>query len=514
MLEKQYEKMVTDRRPYLERAQKCAKYTIPSLFPEDDHSSTSYLVTPYNSVGARGVNTLSSSFLMSLFPPQDQPFFRLILDEKAMAELEGIGEIQAEIDSSLARMERVVMKEMEVANFRPVLAEAIKHLVVGGNVLLHLTDEGNLRMFGLNNYVVKRDGEGNVLKIITKESIAPSALPEELRAVAQAEHTSEEDIDIYTCMYREGKKVYMHQEMLGRVVPNSEGEYPLEKSPYLPLRMFAVDGMDYARSIVDENFGDLKALEKLQKALVEGAVASARVLFLVAPNGTTRAKTLAEAPNGAIREGRDTDVTCLQMNKFADFRVAQESIQQIQERLSHAFLLTQDMVRQAERVTAEEIRMLQQEIQKQYSSIYSQLGASLQLPLVKMMMSSLQKRGKMPKLPQQYITAMIITGVDALGRGQDLNKLEALVAGIAQTFGPQAVSEYINIDDYLRRKADALGIKSEGLIVTEQDRMAKQQQQQQQAMMAQMAQQATAPIAQEGAKAMMNPQSQGEGPPQ
>lgn len=506
MLQKEYDKLTALRRPYLDRARGCAKYTIPTLFPEEGHTSYSYIETPYNSVGARGVNTLSASFLMSLFPPQDQPFFRLVLDEKAMAELEGIGQIQAEIDSSLSRMERVVMKEMEIANYRPVLAEAIKHLVVAGNVLLHQTEDGGLRMFSLQNYVVKRDGQGNVLKIITRESIAPSALPEELRFMVM-EETTDDDVDIYTCMYREGKKFYVHQEILGKPVPDSYGEYPIDKAPYLALRMFSVEGMDYARSIIDENYGDLKSLEKLQKALVEGAVASARVLFLVAPNGTTRAKTLAEAPNGAIREGRDTDVTCLQMNKFADFRVAHESINQIQERLSHAFLLTQDMVRDAERVTAVEIRMLQQEIQKQYSSIYSQLGASLQLPLVKMMLQSLQKRNKMPKLPPQYISAMIITGVDALGRGQDLTKLESFVAGIAQTFGPEAVSQYINIDDYLRRKADALGIKSEGLIVTEEEQLAKQQQAQANAMM----QQATAPVAGEGAKAMFSQEQQ---PPQ
>ena len=48
------------------------------------------------------------------------------------------------------------------------------------------------------------------------------------------------------------------------------------------------------------------------------------MLFYVAPNGTTRASAIAKAPNGAIIEGSASDVTVLQANKFADFRVSFE----------------------------------------------------------------------------------------------------------------------------------------------------------------------------------------------
>ena len=44
--------------------------------------------------------------------------------------------------------------------------EAIKHLIVGSNVLLFVSKEG-LRVFPLSQYVIERDPMGNVLEIIT-----------------------------------------------------------------------------------------------------------------------------------------------------------------------------------------------------------------------------------------------------------------------------------------------------------------------------------------------------------
>ena len=484
----------------LQRARDCAKLTIPSLFVDEGFSTASTIQTPYNSVGARGVNNLSAALLLALLPPQDQPFFRLTLDTKALNDLEGLDEIKSEIDSSLSRMERQVMKEIEIANFRPSLSEALKHLIVAGNCLLYLRPDNKLRMFNVSNYCVNRDPSGNLLKVITKETIAHTALPEEARELIEVHgKDGDNECDLYTCCYREKDKFYIHQEIYGQTVPGSEGDFPLDKNPFMALRMHVVDGLDYGRSLVEEYFGDLMSLEALQKALVEGSAAAARCLFLVSPNGSTRARTIAEAPNGAIREGSASDVTVLQLGKFADFRIAFETINKIQERLNYAFLLTTDSIRNAERVTAEEVRLVQQSIERQHSSVYSQLASTLQLPLVTRLLAQLTKAGKLPKLPKEYIAPMIITGVDALGRGQDLTRLDAFIAGVGQIFGPEAINSYIDISEYLTRRASSLGIDPEGLVRDQEEIAAEQQQ----AQMSQMMQQAAPGVIQEGAKGLI-----------
>ena len=52
------------------------------------------------------------------------------------------------------------------------------------------------------------------------------------------------------------------------------------------LRFNSVDGEDYGRGRVEEFLGDLKTLEGLSQALVEGSAAAAKVIFLVSPSST------------------------------------------------------------------------------------------------------------------------------------------------------------------------------------------------------------------------------------
>ena len=200
------------------------------------------------------------------------------------------------------------------------------------------------------------------------------------------------------------------------------------------------------------------------------------------PNGTTRARTLAESPNGAIAQGNAQDISVLQLEKFNDFRVVQESVQKIEERLGHSFLLTSGVVRQAERVTAEEIRMLGQELESALGGLYSLLSMELQLPLVNRLMDVMNKKNKLPKLPKDVVKPIIITGVEALGRGNDLQKLDLFLAGAAQVVGPEAVAGHVQVAEYFKRRATALGIKTEGLVKSSEEMGAEMQQAQQQQM--------------------------------
>jgi hypothetical protein len=381
-----------------------------------------------------------------------------------------------------------VSQEVEVQNFRNGIFQALKNLLISGNSLLYLPDEGGMRVFRLDRYVVKRDPMGNVTHIAIKETVAPMMLPESVREEVYRQE-KENTCDLYTSVVREGDKFKVQQDVKGIVIEESIGEYPIDKSPWLPLRYTQIDGEDYGRGFVEEYIGDIKSLEALTKAIVEGSAAAAKVLFMVNPNGTTRSRTLAEAPNGAIVQGSEGDVSVLQLNKFNDFRTAQTTMQGITDRLSQAFLLTSGVVRDAERVTAEEIRMLGQELEAALGGLYSLLSQELQLPIVTRLMDKMSKEKRLPKLPKDIVKPTIVTGVEALGRGNDLQRLDLFLAGANQVVGPQAVTQYLNVNDYFKRRATALGIETEGLIKTEEEI----QQAMQQAQMMEMAQKLGAP---------------------
>lgn len=484
-----YEECATQRHSYLTRGRDSSALTIPTLLPPAGSNHGTSFPTPYQSTGARGVNNLSSALLLSLLPP-NAPFFRLVIDEREKMKMDQIDPaLLTQVEASLSDIERAISREIETNNIRVSTFEALRHLVVTGNALVYIPDDGPMRVLHLDRYVVKRDPMGNAKMIIVKETVSPAMLPEEVRQYASDQKSKFEDTcDLFTMQhYLPDGKVEVVQEVYGHIVEETRAQYDEASAPFVALRMLRVDGESYGRGYVEQYFGDLHSLEGLTKSIVEGSAAASKVLFLVNPNGTTRARTLSESPNGAIREGSAADVSVLQVQKAADFSVCLSTMQQIGERLSYAFLLTESTIRNADRVTAEEVRLVTQSIERQLGGIYSVLSQEFQLPLVNRMMKRMQKAGKMPKIPKDKVTPTIITGIEALGRGNDLNRLDVYLQGIAQVLGPEALHQHINIREYMTRRASALGIDTDGLVRSEEEINAMMQQQQ----MAEMAQQAT-----------------------
>jgi len=486
-----YTKLCADRDPYIQRARDASKLTIPTVMPDEGHSHHSKLPTPYQSVGARGVNNLASALLLSLLPP-NAPFFRLVIDPAAMSELESQGggaDMKTQIEGALSKIERAVMSEVETQAYRVQAFEALRHLIITGNVLLHLPEDGGMRVLHMDRYVCKRDPMGNPRMIITKECISIDLLPKaakEMVAPHADAQSKDGTVDMYTCIKtRDDGKIEVFQEISGGIVPGSKGTFDGEKSPYIVLRMNRTDGEDYGRGYVEQYIGDLGSLESLMMSIVEASAAAAKVLFLVAPNGVTRPRVLAEAPNGAIVEGSAGDVSVLQLNKASDLSIAFQTVQTIQDRLSYAFLLTDNAIRNAERVTAAEVRLVTQSIERQLGGIYSVLSQEFQMPLVERLMDHMQRDNRLPTLPDDLVRPAIITGIEALGRGNDLNKMDEFLVGIGQLLGPEVLGQFVNMREYMDRRAMALGIDTDGLIKSEE----QIQQEQQQAQFLQAAQQ-------------------------
>lgn len=485
-----YSKLESLKNPYLIRARECSTLTIPSLVPPQGATGSTKLPTPFQSLGARGVNNLAAKLLLALLPP-NSPFFRLVIDDYMLEKLAGREGARADIEEALDKMERAVMTKVETGNTRSSMFEAMKHLLVAGNVLLYVPKEGGLKVFRMDRYVVKRDPMGNVLEIITKENISEMELPEEVRRAlskedkAEGESSAEDIEELYTRVVRSEKGWDVYQECEGIVIPGTEGTYPKDKSPWLALRFIQIDGEDYGRSYVEEYLGDLKTLEGLTKAIVQASAAAAKVLFLVKPNSTTKMKTLAESSSGDIKEGSADDVTVLQMDKFADFRVAYDTIKELKDALSFAFLLNSAIQRNGERVTAEEIRYVANELESSLGGIYSTLAQDMQLPYLKVVMAGMERTGDLPVLPKGSIKPTITTGVEAIGRGNDRTKLAGFLSDI-MPLGPEVIQNEMNVGDYIKRMGAAQGIDMKGLIPTPEEKAQKAQEMQQQQMMQQL----------------------------
>jgi hypothetical protein len=500
-----YTQLSRGRTQFLDTAVECSRLTLPYLIQEDLTSQPTHqkLHTPWQSVGSKCVVNLAAKLMLALLPPQTSFFKLQVRDDKLGEEIPR--DIRSELDLSFSKMERMVMDYINASSDRVVVHQALKHLIVSGNALIFMGKEG-LKNYPLNRYVINRDGNGNVCEIITKELISrkilamdlPEPLPNSPGDDGYKTGSDDDDVEVYTYVRLDdnGRWVW-HQEALDRIIPGSRSTAPKNTSPWLTLRFNTVDGEDYGRGRVEEFLGDIRSLEGLSQALVEGSAAASKVVFLVSPSSTTKPKTIADAGNGAIVQGRPDDVGVIQVGKTADFRTAADQINTLERRISDAFLLLQ--VRQSERTTAEEVRLTQMELEQQLGGLFSLLTVEFLVPYLNRTLHILQRNRELPKIPKDLVRPQIVAGVNALGRGQDQQSLVMFIQTLAQTMGPDIIGQFLDPGEYIKRLAAAQGIDVLNLIKTqetmEQERMQQQQAMQQQALLEQAGQFANSPLA-------------------
>jgi hypothetical protein len=467
-----YDYLASDRSQFLEEARQASELTLPYLIRghEEHMSGMKQLKTPYQSVGAKGCVTLASKLMLALLPVQTS-FFKLQLDESQLGE-QFPPEMKSELDLSFAKVERIILESISASDDRVAVHQALLHLVVAGNALVYMSKHG-LKVYPLNRYVVDRDGNGQVIEIVTKERISKdlieSQLPKEVLETNQVTDENEysDDVDVYTHIKRDNNRYVWHQEVNDKVLNDSKGKAPIDINPWIPLRFNTVDGEGYGRGRVGQFIGDLKSLEGLSQALVEGSAAAAKVVFTVSPSSTTKPSTLAAAGNGAIIQGRPDDIGVIQVGKTADFRTAYEMAGTLERRLSDAFLIMN--IRQSERTTAEEVRMTQMELEQQLGGLFSLLTVDFLVPYLNRKLSDAQKKGEIPKIPKNIVKPTIVAGINALGRGQDRESLGQFLSTLAQTLGPEAISQFINTDEVIKRLAASQGIDVLNLVRSMQE---------------------------------------------
>ena len=278
----------------------------------------------------------------------------------------------------------------------------------------------------------------------------------------------------------------MYQELEGKTIPDSKNDFPEDKVPWIPLRYRKMDGESYGRSHVDEYYGDLKTCDTLSKAAAEMADIAAYVLFLVNPASTLRVDKLKNLPTGSFVKGKEGDIIAFQLNKLNDLNIVTAQLQDLQTRLAYAFLINSAVQRQAERVTAEEIRYVAGELEDTIGSVYSLLSLELQAPLVRCVLAQLMRKGALPDVPQgdKGIQVKIVTGVEALGRGYDLTKVEQFLQLCATL--PEA-AQRLKTGNVLSIGASSLGLDGTQLVKSDEEVQAEMEQAQAMALAQQMA---------------------------
>lgn len=465
------------RDSVLRSAREAARLTIPGLIPaegsSDPHDTTEQ---PYTSVGARGVNNISAKLLLSLFPPE-RPFFRLDIDDDTAKDL---GADLGDAQGLLAGISRKAMILAELSGSRTIWMEVLRHLVVAGNMLVYNpVDGGKMRAWRLDQYVIRRRSDGDLIEGVIREEVYPSELEEGVRSVTKVEFDpekpdEEKKVEVYTYIQRDGENLNHWQEINDVIVPGSEGSAKAIEAGWQALRWQEVPGSDYGRAYVTEYAGDFLTLEDAAQAIIKFAAEAARILRIVDPNAGIDVEELALADSGDFLTGFADRISTLQLDKNQDFNTVWNLMTSVERRLSQAFLLASNTIRDAERVTAEEIRAVAQELEDALGGTYTVLSAEVQRPYANRLLYILSKTKKAPKLPSS-IVPVIITGFTALGRNQETAALRDWLDDLQQTLGQEFVASRLNGPEVAKRLAAGRGVLAYDTLLLSDDQVAQNQ---------------------------------------
>lgn len=529
-IQREYDKLKTDRTSWIEAAKIAAQYTIPSIAPEEISTKSKgkkRTVQPNQSIGADGVNNLATKVTTTLLPP-NQTFFKFKMDKasiKAAAEAAGVEEDEyAEtVNGGLANLETMLLDYMESLADRVCLGEALKYLYITGNVLLVFEKDKGLKFYPIERFVIKRDYCGNPMRVISEEKIGFNELPDKFQEEIIKKRLGEilnekedrckleeKEFTLYTSYHLCKGKWRVCQEVDGLKLEGSDGEYPKGICPFIALRYVRVDGENYGRGLIEDYIGDISYLDTLSLAIKQSALGASKLLMLVNPNGQTKIRQLAQAKNGDYVNGRAEDVSCLQIQKYADLQVAQATASQIEQRLNRIFCMKSAIQRDAERVTAEEIREMAAALEESLGNHYALMAKEFQKSYVTLVYYHLRKAKKdaIPDIfKSEEIKLTITTGLEALGRTSDLNKYVTFfdvmtkLAQSAQVVGAKT-------EKLVKVVAASLNLDVNGLFYTEEEKAEMQQQ----AQMSELANRAAPNIVNKAGDMMLQQQESEETP--
>ncbi len=459
------------RNSHLMRARTNAALTIPKALPPEGLTSEMELPNPYSSLAGRGVTQMASKILSALIPLNDQPFFQFQVKD-------GV-EPDAETYSLLEAMSYQVYDRIRQGNLRDAVYQCLQSLIITGDALLYMYNDFTFGVYRVDNYVVVRDFDGTLREAICihVQPIDPNDPQDDYLANGNVSADSYRDLNQFIEYHRyvrnDEKDGYDFAKFGTDGKVKDEGFY--KNCPLLALRWNEVCGEHYGRSHVEDNFGDIQTLEAYTTSMIESTAAASTFFMGIDPTGVTELTDLAASQNGDWVAARQQDVYCVSPASTLKPQIdsIMNAIQFMTGQVAKAFLMEAGGVRQAERVTATEIRMMGQELETVLGGAFSAIARNLFGPIVRRAVQLMIEKEELdPRLAAEFsdegmLSLDIVTGLQALSRDQDLNKLMQL-GEVVRNLPPQAV-ETFNWSAYTQSIIASMGFDTRNWVRSEED---------------------------------------------
>ncbi|AGC35967.1 putative head-to-tail joining protein [Rhizobium phage RHEph08] len=503
----------------LRLCEKYAGWTLPYMFPPDNQSPDVEMPIEIDSIGSQGVNHLSNKIVSTLFPAKTL-FFRLKVDQNIRDYIETAmrlaqqggddtddADLKAQIETAvlaaeteLSKSEKRAEQHLDMVQYRPQAINAVKLLIITGNALVfHPEDGGAVKVYNLRDYHVVRDCDGNVVEIMTRETKAFNTFHPEVQnrlrhdAAYRRINSNPEigagkayeewtPVTIYTSICLEDDGKYHVRQFADEIDLGIHKAYTKDGLRWIPLVWNLVNGEDYGRGLVADFAGAFHALMILNNSLLNLSAIMGDIKFFVKPTSMIDVVEVQNSLPGSYHSGDPQDIGTAQFNKMMEANFIEQQIERYQKQIAQAFMLTQQLRRDAERVTAEEIRQDVDELETSNSGIYSRLAATWQQQTANLALEDTHFVG----VTQGMIRPQVITGMDSLSRAGEAYNMRLFMTDLAMLNGvPEDIRMGIKPPQFIQQIAQYHQVPYEAWVMTPNELAARQQQEQQNAMMLQ-----------------------------
>lgn len=445
------------------RVERYAALTIPKVcLPTGFNVGSMDQTHDYQSLGAQAVNHVVNKLMTAMFAPS-RPFFRVAEGKQTKKMAAGAGINETAIGDILARMEREGSKMLDKLAQRPKLYQALRHLVVTGNVLMIL-DKKQIRVMGLRYFCAKRTHDGKVHTLVIREQLCFNELDERIQALWDTKYQPTDMVSLYRYIRKVRGGYIMEQSVDEQKLPKDfSARWADDKFPYRVLAWDLADESDYGTGLVEDYAGDFEAASVLAESIVTGAVVGTEFRWVANPNGITSIEDFRNSVNGDTIPGNAKDINAISPPVADGVKVAQAVAQEYAQRIGRGFLMGSAVVRDAERVTAEEVRMQAMELESAFGGVYSALAPSMQEPTANWMLEN----ADLP-IAGSDLSVVIVTGLDALSRNGDLENLKLGITTLGGLVNvPDPLIARIKWQDLSDFVGQAVGVDLKRFIMTD-----------------------------------------------
>lgn len=478
----------------IRRAEEFAKMTLPYIMRDPLQGEQVDIEHDFQSVGAVLTNNLGAKLVQSLFPT-GIPFFRSELTDAISNAATGEDIEEGELAAALAQLDLKATKRLFMNASLAKLTRTVKLLIITGNALVYRDSaKATLVCWSMQSYSIRRDPCGVWMEIVLKQKFRASDLePRYVEDLQKAGKNIKPEtmIDLFTHITREKGNVYdtvtSRQEIDG-VTVGPQGSWPDHLSPWIAPTWNLADGEHYGRGHIEDHVGDFAKLSLLSERLGLYEMESLDVLNVVNEQAGAVVDDYQDAETGDYVPGGVNAVTAYERGDYNKINAVNASLSAVISRLSMAFMYTGN-TRDAERVTAEEIRQTASEAEATLGGVYSLLAEGLQGPLAYVCLSEVSVQLLEGLVSKQH-KPTIQTGIPALSRSmavQNLINAAQVIAGFIPAL--KQVDRRFSVEKMVDMVLAAYSVDSSNLFLSKEEMKADARQMELAAQQAQAAQQ-------------------------